>query len=285
MTSDEGGGAGEASGPAVTGRPDWAEGVDLSMPSVARAYDYALGGAHNFAVDREFLRAFEAVVPQTRAAARANRAFLHRAVRFMVGEGIRQFLDVGSGIPTVGNVHEVAQRSAPEARVVYVDVDPVAVAHSRLILAGNTQATAIREDLRRPEAILGHPATRALLDFGRPVGLILAAVLHALQDQDDPYGIMTRLCDELCPGSYVAISHITADSSPEEQVRGIERVANQAPTPGAQRTRAEIMRFFSGLDLVEPGVVWTSQWRPDSPKDVGDHPERLIIYAGVGRKG
>ena len=285
MTSDEGGGAGEASGPAATGRPDWADGVDLSMPSVARAYDYALGGAHNVAVDREFLRAFEAVVPQTRAAARANRAFLHRAVRLMVGEGIRQFLDVGSGIPTVGNVHEIAQRSAPEARVVYVDVDPVAVAHSRLILAGNTQATAIREDLRRPEAILGHSATRALLDFGRPVGLILAAVLHALQDQDDPYGIMTRLRDALCPGSYVAISHITADSSPEEQVRGIERVANQAPTPGAQRTRAEIMRFFTGLDLVEPGVVWTSQWRPDSPKDVGDHPERLIIYAGVGRKG
>src|SRR5215468_4276674 len=189
MTSDDGGGAGEASGPAVTGRPDWAEGVDLSMPSVARAYDYALGGAHNFAVDREFLRAFEAVVPQTRAAARANRAFLHRAVRFMVGEGIRQFLDVGSGIPTVGNVHEVAQGLDPDAKVVYVDIEPVAVAHSRQILAGNGRATAIQEDLRHPKAILDHPDTRALLDFSQPMGLILAAILHAIPDEDDPHGI------------------------------------------------------------------------------------------------
>src|SRR5215468_9186272 len=152
MTRDDGG-MGEMPGEAVTGRPDWApEDVDMRTPSMARAYDYALGGGHNFAVDREFFRAFEAALPEARVVARANRAFLHRAVRFMIGEGIRQFLDIGSGIPTVGNVHEIAQRLDPGARVVYVDIEPVAVAHSRQILAGNGRATAIQEDLRPRKA-------------------------------------------------------------------------------------------------------------------------------------
>jgi S-adenosyl methyltransferase len=275
---------GESPELATTGTPAWAVGIDLSRPSAARAYDYALGGAHNFAVDREFVRALEAVAPETRTAARANRAFLHRTVRFMIEEGIHQFLDIGSGIPTVGNVHEIAQGLVPGARVVYVDIDSVAVAHSRLILACNDRATAIQEDLRRPEAILDHPDTRALLDFGQPVGLILAAILHAIPDRDDPHAIMTRLRDELCRGSFVAISHATTESGPEEQVRGIERMSKQTSTPIAFRTRAEIMRFFTGLALVEPGLVWTSQWRPYSPEDVDDHPERLGVSAGVGRK-
>jgi hypothetical protein len=276
-----GGGSGEAATSAV---PDWApEGVDLSTPSVARAYDYALGGAHSFAVDRQWFRAFEAVLPEARLIFRANRAFLHRAVRFMVEAGIRQFLDLGSGIPTVGNVHEIAQHAAPAARVVYVDIDPVAVAHSRLILAGNDRAAAIHEDARHAGAILDHPDTRALLDFDQPVGLILAAIVHAIPDEDDPYGVMTRLRDGLAPGSYVAISHATADGRPTE-ARAAERVTKQTNTPGTLRTRAEIMRFFTGLDLVEPGLVWTPQWRPDRPEDVDDHPERLVTYAGVGRK-
>jgi hypothetical protein len=280
----DGNDAGETPELATTGTPDWAVGIDLSRPNVARVYDYALGGAHNFAVDREFFRALEAVAPEVRVASRANRAFMHRAVQFMVEEGIRQFLDLGSGIPTVGNVHEIAQRLAPEARVVYVDIEPVAVAHSRLILAGNGRAAAIQEDLRRPKAILDHPDTRALLDFGQPVGLILAAVLHAVPDRDDPHGIVTQLRDELCPGSYVAISHAAVEGGPEEQVRGVERLSKQTSTPATYRTRAEVMRFFTGLDLVEPGLVWTSQWRPYFPEDVGDHPERLATYAGVGRK-
>jgi hypothetical protein len=281
-----GGGSDVSDSPVAAARdqPAWApEGTDLSVPSVARAYDYALGGAHSFAVDREFFRAMEAVLPEARLMFRANRAFMHRAVRFMIEAGIRQFLDIGSGIPTVGNVHEIAQRFAPESRVVYVDIDPVAVAHSRLILAGNDGAAAIREDLRHPEAILDHPYTRQLLDFDQPVGLILAAILHAIPDEDDPHGITARLRDVLSAGSCVAISHATADSRPEE-ARAAERVTKQTNTPGTIRTRAEVLRFFTGLDLVEPGLVWTPQWRPDRPADVGEHPERLVTYAGVGRK-
>jgi hypothetical protein len=270
---------------AMQGQPDWApEGIDLATPSVARAYDYALGGAHSFAVDRELFRAIEAAIPEARLMFRANRAFMHRAVRFMIEAGIRQFLDLGSGIPTVGNVHEIAQRFAPEARVVYVDIEPVAVAHSRLILAGNDRAAAIQEDLRNVDAILQHPDTAALLDFDQPVGLILAAILHAIPDRDDPHGIVTRLRDVLPAGSYVAISHATADSRPAE-ARAAVQVTKQTKTPGTLRTRAEVLRFFTGLDLVEPGLVWTPQWRPDRPQDVGDHPERLVTYAGVGRKG
>jgi SAM-dependent methyltransferase len=280
----DGNGVGEAAVAAEQGQPDWApEGVDLSTPSVARAYDYALGGAHSFAVDREFFRALEAALPDARLILRANRAFLHRSVRFMVEAGVRQFLDLGSGIPTVGNVHEIAQRLVPETRVVYVDIDPVAVAHSRLILAGNDRATAIQEDLRHADAILGHPDTRALLDFDQPVGLILAAILHAVPDEDDPYGIVRRLCDVLSVGSYVAISHATADSRAVE-ARAAEQVTKRTSTPGTLRTRAEVLRFFTGFDLVEPGLVWTPQWRPEHPDDVGDHPERMVTYAGVGRR-
>ena len=180
------------------GLPDWVpEGIDVTKPSVARVYDYALGGVHSFAVDREFLRAVEAMLPDVRAVCRANRAFLHRAVRVLVEVGIRQFLDIGSGIPTAGNVHEIAQQAAPEARVVYVDIDPVAVAHSRLILAGNDRAAAIQEDLRHPEAIIGHPATQRLLDFDQPVGLILGVVLSVIPDEDDPHALVARYRDAL----------------------------------------------------------------------------------------
>jgi SAM-dependent methyltransferase len=265
-------------------QPDWApEGIDLDTPSMARAYDYALGGAHNFPADREFLRAWEAVMPDARLVARANRAFLHRAVQFMIDEGIRQFLDIGSGIPTVGNVHEIAQKADHAARVVYVDIDPVAVAHSHQILAGNDRAAAIQEDLRHPDAILNHPDTQALLNFDQPVGLILAAILHAIPDRDDPHGIMTRLRDVLPSGSYVAISHSTADAE-TETARAVEQVTEQTDTPVTLRDRDEVMRFFDGFDLVEPGLVWVSQWRPYAPDDVGDRPQRLLTYAGVGRK-
>jgi SAM-dependent methyltransferase len=265
-------------------RPDWApEGIDLSRASVARAYDYWLGGSHNFAVDREFARKIIAVMPDVRLMARANRAFLHRAVWFMIDAGVRQFLDIGSGIPTVGNVHEIAQKVDPLARVVYVDTDPVAVAHSEQILAGNDGACVIEEDLRRPESILAHPQTRALLDFGRPVGLLLVSVLHAVSDDDDPVGLVSRLCRALSPGSFVAISHATADSRPDEMSEA-QQLSRQTTTPGTVRTREEVERFFHALELVEPGVVWSPQWRPQSPDDVGAHPERMGFYVGVGRK-
>jgi len=266
------------------GQPDWVpEGIDLSRPSVARAYDYTLGGAHNFAVDREFARQLIELVPDMRITARANRAFLHRAVRFLVQAGIRQFLDIGSGIPTVGNVHEIAQAAVPDTRVAYVDIDPVAVAHSRQILAGNPGATAIQADLRRPDDILGHPEVRALLDFDQPVALMLVAILHAVPDADDPFGIVARLRDALSPGSYLAISHATADRRADEMDE-ITAMFKQTTTPTTTRTRDEVLRFFTGFELVEPGLVWSPQWRPDSPEDVGEHPERMMMYVGVGRR-
>jgi SAM-dependent methyltransferase len=263
---------------------DWVpEGIDLSRPSVARAYDYTLGGGHNLAIDREFADRLMAAVPDMRITARANRAFLHRAVRFLVQAGVRQFLDIGSGIPTVGNVHEIAQEAAPDARVVYVDIDPVAVAHSQRILAGNSAATAIQADLRHPEIILGHPQVRALLDFDQPIGLMLVAILHAVPDSDDPVGVVAQLRDVLRSGSYLAVSHATADRRPDDMGE-VTRMFRQTTTPTTTRTRAEILRFFDGFDLVEPGLVWSPQWRPDSPEDVGEHPERMMMYVGVGRK-
>jgi SAM-dependent methyltransferase len=263
-------------------RPEWApESVDLSKPSIARAYDYWLGGAHNFAVDREFSQRLFQAVPDTRLMARANRSFLHRAVRFMIEAGVRQFLDVGSGIPTVGNVHEIAQRLAPESRVVYVDIDPVAVAHSQLILADNDLATAIQMDARRPAEILDHPQTRELLDFDQPVGLLLVAVLHYVPDEDDPHAIVARLRRDLSPGSYVAIAHPTADSRPAD-ARTAVRMTGQTATPARPRPRAEVERLFDGLELVEPGLVWAPLWRPE-PDDEVSEPERSVNYVGVGR--
>jgi hypothetical protein len=265
-------------------RPDWApEGIDLSKASVARAYDYWLGGSHNFEIDRQYARQALAAVPDLRLVARANREFLHRAVRYMVDAGIRQFLDIGSGIPTVGNVHEIAQRSIPDARVVYVDIDPVAVTHSEQILTGNEFAVAVQGDLRDPVAILGLPAVRALLDFDRPVGLLLASVLHAIPDGDDPYAIVSRLLAALAPGSCLAVSHLTGDSRPSEIDEGV-RLTARTTTPVTARTRAQVERFFAGLDVVEPGVVWSPLWRPESPDDAGENPERMSFYVGVGHK-
>lgn len=268
----------------ATGQPHWAaEGIEPNTPNMARAYDYLLGGAHNFAVDREFVHKVLTVMPDFRQIALANRAFLYRAVRFMIGAGIRQFLDIGSGIPTVGNVHEIAQKLAPESRVVYVDIDPLVVTHSRQILAGNDRAAVIQEDLRRPKAILDHPQARALLDLDQPLGLMLVFVLSAIPDEDDPHGIVAWLRDALKPGSYLALSHSTADS--REEMRVAERETRQTTTPVMTRTRDEVLRFFDGFELVEPGLVWPPQWRPDSPDDVGEHPERLANYVGVGRRG
>jgi S-adenosyl methyltransferase len=265
-------------------RPAWApEGVDIDTPSQARTYDYLLGGSHNFAVDRELARRAIEVMPDVAVQAQANRAFLHRAVRYLVDAGVRQFLDVGSGIPTLGNVHEVAQRAAPDARVVYVDIDSVAVAHSRQILAGNPGAVAIQEDLRRPDAILDHPEVRALLRFDQPIALLLLAILHAIPDGADPQGIMERIRDGLPSGSYLAISHGTYDSLPDVSAR-LADLSKRTTSPMTPRGRAEIAAFFGDFEMVPPGLVWAPQWRPESPDDVGEHPERSSNYVGVGRK-
>jgi hypothetical protein len=265
-------------------RPDWVpEDVDTERPSVARSYDYMLGGSHNFAADREFAHKVLAVVPEAALHAQANRAFLRRAVRFLVDAGVRQFLDIGSGIPTLGNVHEIAQKAAPEARVVYADIDPVAVAHSRAILAGNDRATAIKADLRWPDAILAHPDGRALLDLTQPLGVLLVSVLHYIPDADDPGGIVARLREVMAPGSYVAIAHGVNEARPDD-VSQISQLSRQTTTPITYRSRADVERFFIGFDLVEPGLVWAPQWRSDSPGEVADRSELSGIFVGVGRK-
>jgi hypothetical protein len=265
-------------------RPNWApEDIDPDRPSAARVYDYFLGGSHNFAADRELAAAIAAMTPRIGDTMRANRAFLRRAVRFLVASGIDQFLDIGSGIPTVGNVHEVAQRADPRARVLYVDVDPVAVAHSRAILDGDPRTGAIHGDARDVDAILAHPETRRLLDLDRPVAVLLLGVLHFVPDADDPAGIVARLRDAISPGSYVALVNVTHEDQPPEVIEA-QKLAGRTGTPIHLRSRAELLAQFAGLSLVEPGLVHLPLWRPDSPLDVDAHPERFGALAGVARK-
>lgn len=268
------------------GRPAWAPvEIALDRPSPARMYDYYLGGSHNFAADRAAAEQAMALWPDLPLIMQANRAFLRRAVQFLVGQGIDQFLDIGSGIPTVGNVHEVAQRANPAAHVVYVDVDPVAVAHGRAILAGNERAAAISGDARRPAEILGQPDVRRLLDPRRPLGLLLVAVLHFIPDIDE----ITRLVGEfraaLAPGSFVAISHASHEGRPRES-REHEALYRRTPMPMTMRSHAEIAACFDGFDLVAPGLVYLPLWRPEGPDDLFlDRPERCTGFAGVGRAG
>ena len=269
----------------VADKPDWVPpGVDTRRANTARVYDYLLGGNHNFLADQDAARAFTSVDPNARTFARANRAFLGRAVRFLAGAGIRQFLDIGSGIPTQGNVHEVAQQADPAARVMYADVDPVAIAHSKVILDGNAHAAVIEGDLREPEKILGHEAVGRLIRPGEPTGLLLVAVLHFIADADDPWNLVARLRDALAPGSYLVLSHVTAtgDTSVGE---AFEKVYNRSvATPIQLRPRADILRFFDGFELVEPGLVYVPLWRPDSPADVPEDPSRFGNLVGVARK-
>lgn len=266
-------------------RPDWVpEGIDIRQPSAARVYDYWLGGTHNFAVDREIARGVTAAVPDTARIMQANRAFLHRAVRFLVAQGVRQFLDLGSGIPTLGNVHEVAQKAAPQSRIMYVDIDPVAVAHSRQILAGNDNASVIQADLRNPDAILGSAEVRGLIDFDQPVAVLMMAVLHFVPDSDRPADLIARFLDPLVAGSYLVISHGTQDGMPAAAREQASSQFTKTATPFVGRSWAEVDRFFDGVELVEPGLVWSVEWRPEHPDEVGDAPARSAAYVGVGRK-
>ncbi|HEX8630911.1 MAG TPA: SAM-dependent methyltransferase [Catenuloplanes sp.] len=266
-------------------RPDWApENIDVERPSVARMYDYYLGGSHNFAVDRAAAQAMIAAVPEAPLMAQANRAFLRRTVRYLVGAGIRQFLDIGSGIPTVGNVHEIAQQAAPGSRVVYIDVDPVAVAHSREILAGNTEAVAIQEDLRRPDAILTHPEVRKLIDFTEPIAVLLVAVTHFIPDADDPAGIIGRIRDVLVPGSYLVHSQASDEGRTDDERVEATEVYRHTDNPISYRRWAELAPFFAGFGLVEPGLVWVPLWRPDEG-DSTDEADRCVFVGGVGRLG
>ncbi|SEC72655.1 S-adenosyl methyltransferase [Amycolatopsis tolypomycina] len=259
---------------------DWIPpGADLSRPSAARIYDYLLGGAHNLAPDRAVAQQLQAIQPQVASVARRNRAFLRRAVRFLLEQGVRQFLDLGSGIPTVGNVHEVAQAVDPGARVVYVDYEPVAVAHSRMLLKDNPNAAALEADATDVEGVLASAEVTRLLDLRRPVGLLAITLGHYLPEVR---GVFAGYRAALVPGSYLALTHLTNDfavlSDPRvaETMRGTQDHIHP-------RTRDEVLALFEGFELVEPGLTTSANWRPDRLAAVVD-PEEDGLYAGVGAK-
>ncbi|WP_262057061.1 SAM-dependent methyltransferase [Streptomyces sp. STR69] len=266
-------------------RPAWApRSIDISVPSVSRIYDYYLGGSHNFEVDREAARKAMEFLPGLPKIMQANRAFMRRAVRFAAAEGITQFLDIGSGIPTFGNVHEVAQEASPGAHVMYVDHDPVAVAHSQAVLAGNATAGVVAADLRKPQEILASAEVQRLIDVNRPVALLLVAILHFVEDADDPYGAVAQLRDALAPGSLLILTHASYEGIPlpPERAEGAVDVYKDIRNPLIMRSREEIARFFEGYDMVEPGLVPMPDWRPDTaPED--EDPYSFSGFAGVGR--
>jgi SAM-dependent methyltransferase len=246
-------------------------------------YDFYLGGAHNFPADREAAGKVIAAYPDAPKVAGANRAFLRRAVRFMLASGVRQFLDLGSGIPTVGNVHEVVEATEHQASVVYVDIDPVAVAHSESILGDRVDVGVLRADIRRPVDVLTAPTATRLLDFSQPIGLLAVAVLHFVGPDDDPHALLAQFRDALPSGSYLALSHGTAEGRPEAAA-GYSAIYRNTRDPLTPRPRAQIADLFTGWDLVQPGLVWLSQWRPDWPDDVDADPSIAQMLCGVGRK-
>jgi O-methyltransferase involved in polyketide biosynthesis len=259
--------------------------TNAERPSAARIYDYLLGGYHNFEVDRVAAQQFVEMLPDMPLYMKANRAFLRRVVRFLVDQGIDQFLDLGSGIPTVGNVHEVAQSANSSARVVYVDNESIAVRHSKTILEDNSNATAILGDMRQPELILNHPETERLVDLSKPTAVLLLAVLLFVTDDEEAYRLVRVLREALAPGSYIAISHPTEEGLPPEKIEQGRKLYAAFGAPVNIRSYAQIERFFEGLELIEPGVVKAPLWRPEGPEDLLlDTPEVVGYYVGVGRK-
>jgi hypothetical protein len=266
-----------------------AQGAHQKPATAARMYDYYLGGIHNFPADQEAARTVLERAPMLRMIVRDNRAFLARAVRYLTSVGVHQFLDIGSGIPTEGNVHEIAQAAIPDARVVYVDIDPEAVSESLALLEGNRYATAIRADIRDPRAILDHPQVRKLFDFDQPIAVLLVAVLHFVEDTDEARDIVTTFRSAVVPGSHLVISHATVDELVfDERLLKTAKEAYRKQTTSSlnPRKKSDVALFFEGLDLVEPGLTWLNQWRPDPDMvDVfADTPERSSFYVGVGRR-
>jgi SAM-dependent methyltransferase len=256
---------------------------DSRLSNVARIYDALLGGKDNYAADREAARNLVAVVPGAARAARDNRAFLARVVRFLAAEaGIGQFLDIGTGLPTRGNVQEIARAVNPAARVVYSDYDPIVVAHAKALLADTPDVIAIEGDVRYPRHLLTLPAVRDLIDFGRPVAVLLVAVLHFIPDSDSPWLAVKCITDHLAPGSYVVVSHVTGDEIPQDAVSRAREIYAGALVQGAARSSDDIARFFDGLDLIEPGLVDVAAWRPGRRRSGAAR--SALFYAGVGRK-
>ena len=257
--------------------------VDTTTPNVARIYDYLLSGKDNFAADREAAKRLIAAIPDVAKIARDNRSFLGRVVRYLAIEGgIRQFLDLGSGLPTQANVHELAQGVAPDARVVYVDNDSVVASHGRALLASGDQVRMVLGDLRDPASILRHPDILGLLDLARPVAVLCTSTLHFIADEAKPHKIIAEYRDQLAGGSYLAITHGTLEDDPAGEGQAAEGVYRQASSQLHVRPLPDVLRFFEGFELVEPGLAWITEWRPEP----GTAPtgRQHSLRGGVGRK-
>jgi hypothetical protein len=265
-------------------------GVDITRPSVARVYDFMLGGKDNFAIDRQVGQMALQITPDGPEAARANRSFLRRVVRFLTAEaGIKQFLDLGSGLPTQGNVHQIATAVDPTARVVYVDNDPMVLAHGRALLTQADTTTVIQADIRSPRAVLDNPDVRDFIDFTQPVGLLLLAILHHLGDDEDPAGVARQYHDALPAGSYIAISHFhdPGEAHPDAsgKARAVEKIFNETLGTGRWRTHDEILAYVDGLELLEPGIVPLPEWRPDGADEPSYQSDTYYTFVGgVARK-
>ena len=255
--------------------------ANVSVPNAARMYDHYLGGTNNFPVDREAAEHVLRIAPWIRTTALENRAFLGRAVRYLAGEaGLRQFIDIGTGLPTQGNVHEVAHASDPEARVVYADNDPIVLGQARALLTRTDNATIIRADLRQPDGIITQPDLTALIDWEQPVALLLLAVLHFVADDEDPVGIVARFRGAMAPGSFIVISHNHHEGD-EHIVRQVTDIYRDASSPACYRSRDEIAAFFTGFEMADPGLVSLPDWRPEPrPFPAGE----VWGLCGVGRK-
>ncbi|MFC4906008.1 SAM-dependent methyltransferase [Actinomadura gamaensis] len=261
-------------------------GIDPSRPHPARRYNYWLGGKDNFEADRVSGEAVASGFPTIRLAAIENRRFMQRAVRYLAREaGVRQFLDIGTGLPSAGNVHEIAQSIDPASRIVYVDNDPIVLVHARALLTSSPEgATAyLDSDLRDPERILADPALHETLDLSRPVALMLVAITHFLTDEDDAYGKVRTLVDALAPGSHVAITNATTDYLTPEELAAVDEANRRSGIPFRNRSRAEFTRFFDGLDLLEPGVTSVVEWRPDTPPEDRPPVEQVSMHCAVAR--
>jgi hypothetical protein len=262
--------------------PGEAPGFDTTVAHIARVYDYWLGGKDNFVADREVADQALRLYPQIVLSVRANRAFLNRAVRTLsVDMGIRQFLDIGTGLPSVNNTHEVAQSLAPESRIVYADNDPVVLAHARALLSSNAQGACayVDADVRDTDKIL-EQATQTL-DFTKPVGIMLIAIMHCIPDEDDPYRIVTRLLEAVPPGSFLVLSHSGSDLGGRGHSEMATRLNPLMATPVTQRSKAQVARFFDGTELLEPGIVVAPEWRPASEVE---SKAPAAVWAGIGRK-
>jgi SAM-dependent methyltransferase len=257
-------------------------GLDANTPNVARIYDYWLGGKDNFAADRTTAEKLCEIVPEARATARDNREFLGRAVRFLAEAGIRQFIDLGTGLPTQANVHELAQGVAPEARMVYVDIDPVVASHGRALLASGDQVGMVLGDLCDPASILQHPDVTCRLDLSRPAAVLCTSTLHFIGDDADPHKVIAEYRDHLAPGSYLAISHGTLEEDPAGEGGKAEGVYRQASSQLHVRPIPEVLRFFDGFGLVDPGLTWITGWRPEPGTAPTGRPRSM--RGGVGRK-